>query len=129
MKRMKKILAVMLAAIMVMSMGTCVFADDDPTYSITITGVATGSHTFSAYQIFSGSVGSDGLTMGDVEWGSGIVSNLTASIDETDTSIYDALKAITITVEESQVYPFTSDKTASGTALTSAAAVAAALAA
>ena len=114
---------------MVMSMGTCVFADDDPTYSITITGVATGSHTFSAYQIFSGSVGSDGLTMGDVEWGSGIVSNLTASIDETDTSIYDALKAITITVEESQVYPFTSDKTASGTALTSAAAVAAALAA
>ena len=101
MKRIKKLLAVMLAAIMVMSMGTSVFADDDTT-SITIKNVATSSHTFKAYQVFDGDV--SGSTMSNVTWGTGIDSSklLSAIVNLTDTdTLYSYFNSKGITVNSS----------------------------
>lgn len=82
MKRLKKILALALAMAMVLSMSLAVFADDTNTtvtantaknagaFTIKMTNAEDG-HTFKAYQIFSGSVNTEGK-LGDISWGNGI---------------------------------------------------------
>lgn len=52
MKTIKKAFAMLLAVVMVLGLSVTAFADDDPTYSITINDAANGE-TYSAYKIFS----------------------------------------------------------------------------
>ena len=120
-----KIFAALLAVVMVMALVTvpafAVGDDDDTTTQGTITVQVSdpnGTHSFAAYQIFKGTLTDQ--TMTGVEWGAGITTDGT-----TRAALYDALKAITVTIENETVYPFTKDG-AGGTAvaLTTAAAVA-----
>lgn len=79
MKRMKKLMALMIAMVMTLAMGVTAFASTDedlaaPTESeITINDPVAG-HTYTAYQILSGEVatieGKEQLT--NLDWGTGI---------------------------------------------------------
>ena len=87
MKHMKKILAVVLAATMVMAMGVTAFADTTKT-TYTITMDTTTGHTYGAYQVFTGdlSVDDEGVkTLSNIVWGNGV----------NGTSLLAALKADT----------------------------------
>lgn len=79
MKRMKKLVSVLLAAIMVMAMAVTASA---ATVTVPSDGILK-DHTFTAYQVFSGR--EEGGILSDVQWGSGINS----------TAFLDALKADT----------------------------------
>lgn len=68
MKYMRKIFALVLAVIMVMSLATTAFADET-TYTLTLNNAQEG-HTYSAYQIFAGDL--DGTTLSNIVWGSGV---------------------------------------------------------
>lgn len=92
MKQIKRIMAMFLVAMMTMGLFvTTTFADDetpgggtsdttegsDPatkTYTVTITGNSEdkGTHTYGAYQIFTGNLDPDTGTIGNIQWGSGI---------------------------------------------------------
>ena len=65
---MNKLLALVLAMVMVLGLATTAFAAGD-TYSITINNSATG-HTYEAYQIFTGDL--SGTTLSNIVWGSSI---------------------------------------------------------
>ena len=72
MKKMNKLLALVLAMVMVLGLATTAFADESTTpttYSITINNSATG-HTYEAYQIFTGDL--SGTTLSNIVWGSSI---------------------------------------------------------
>ena len=82
MKRTKRIFAIFMTLALAMSMlivssAVSFAADGDTpatkTYTITITPNAQdkGTHTYGAYQIFKGKLGSDG-SLSNIEWGSGI---------------------------------------------------------
>lgn len=84
MKKMKKVMCLLLAFVLVLGMSMTVFADEgneadedeNPTFTVTIEdkeGV-TKDHTFTAYQIFKGTQGDAENILGDVEWGDGINS-------------------------------------------------------
>lgn len=55
-KTFKKMLSLVIALAMVMAMGLTAFAEEAPTYTITITKDSTdkAAHTYGAYQIFKG---------------------------------------------------------------------------
>lgn len=65
---MKKLLAVILAIVMICSLSISAFADEVPaTHTIS---VATGdTHTYAVYQIFTGTLSSDNKTLSDIRWG------------------------------------------------------------
>lgn len=67
MKKMKRLLGVLLAAVMVLAMNITAFAAD--TYTITINNSNTG-HQYDAYQVFSGEL--SGNILSNVEWGAGV---------------------------------------------------------
>lgn len=70
MKKMKKIMALVVAMVMMVAMTMTGFASETPTtYSITINNSATG-HTYEAYQIFTGDL--SGTTLSNIVWGSGV---------------------------------------------------------
>lgn len=70
MKKMKKIISLLLATVMVFAMTIVAFASETPTtYSITINNSAEG-HTYEAYQIFTGDL--SGTTLSNIVWGSGV---------------------------------------------------------
>ena len=72
MKTAKKLFAALLAAMMIMALMTVPALAAGETYTITITSPdASNGHQFKAYQIFSGTLSSEG-TLTDVEWGTGI---------------------------------------------------------
>lgn len=71
MKKVKKLLGVLLAAVMVLAMSLPTFADDEQTYSITINNASSG-HTYEAYQVFKGDLNANGTTLSNVEWGTGV---------------------------------------------------------
>lgn len=82
MKKMKKLIAVILAAVMVLALAIPVMANSSignssntpETYTINITAPdASNAHDFNAYQIFAGTLSSDD-TLTDVTWGRGINS-------------------------------------------------------
>ncbi|MDE6671725.1 MAG: LPXTG cell wall anchor domain-containing protein [Ruminococcus sp.] len=79
-------------------------ATEVKTGSISISKAEAG-HTFTAYQIFSGSIDKDGsaVTFGQVVWGTGIDDEKTFDVTVDGTvvarNIYAALKALDITVE------------------------------
>ena len=78
MKTIKKMMALVIAVVMVLAMGVTVFADDatTTTYTITINKDTTdkAAHTYGAYQIFTGKLetvdGKDVLS--DIQWGTGV---------------------------------------------------------
>lgn len=74
MKKMKRLLGVLLAAVMVLAMNITAFAAD--TYTITIKNSNSG-HQYEAYQVFSGDLSGD--TLSNVQWGSGV--NSTDAVD------------------------------------------------
>jgi fimbrial isopeptide formation D2 family protein/LPXTG-motif cell wall-anchored protein len=67
MKKLNKMLSMLLAVIMVLSMSVVAMAEGGNT--ITISNSETG-HTYAAYQIFTGTVSGDDLT--SIDWGTGI---------------------------------------------------------
>ncbi|MCD7804667.1 MAG: isopeptide-forming domain-containing fimbrial protein [Oscillospiraceae bacterium] len=120
MKKLKKLLSIVLAVAMVMSLAVSVTATSK-TYSITIDNDVE-NYVYTAYQIFAGTLSEDETTLSNITWGSDVdTSNLT--------ELYEKLGDITITVSGDTVYPFTDDPTTSGGGndLTSASDVAAAL--
>lgn len=63
MKQTKKLASLLLALVMVLSLATTVFAANISNAT---------NHSYSAYQIFSGTQAENSVPLGDVEWGSGI---------------------------------------------------------
>lgn len=89
MKKRKKILSLLAAAVMTMTMVLPVAAADtteggsgdspaappaaESTYTLTIkTNDKSDQHDFQAYQVFSGTISEDKNTLSDIEWGSGV---------------------------------------------------------
>ncbi len=99
--KMKKVVSLVLAMAMVLTMGVTAFADD--TYTITINNEATG-HTYEAYQIFSGTL-SDGKLTG-IDWGTGVSTTTTNTDGDT---LLEAIKKIENSSGET---PFSSCSTA-----------------
>ncbi|SFC71655.1 LPXTG-motif cell wall anchor domain-containing protein/fimbrial isopeptide formation D2 domain-containing protein [Streptococcus gallolyticus] len=72
MKKLKLIFATLLSVLFAFTGGKA-FADDS-TYTLTLNGTTTG-HTYEVYQIFAGDVSSDGTTLSNITWGSGVVES------------------------------------------------------
>ena len=70
MRKVKKLLGLLLAAVMVLAMGVPTFAASG-NYSITINDESSG-HTYVAYQVFKGTVSDNGQTLSNVDWGDGV---------------------------------------------------------
>ena len=70
MKLTKRILAMALALMMVLSLSVSAFASEGHNNTITIKNSNAG-YTYTAYQIFSGNLGSDGV-LSNIEWGNGV---------------------------------------------------------
>ena len=69
MKKMKKLLSLVLSVAMIVAMGVTVFADEAPTYTLTIDNEKSG-HTYEAYQVFAGDLSKN--TLSNVQWGTGV---------------------------------------------------------
>lgn len=76
MKKMRKLVSILLAVVMVLAMTVVVSADD---YTITINQSANdkAEHTYDAYQVFAGDLSDDVLS--NIVWGSGV--NTTKIVD------------------------------------------------
>lgn len=78
MKKFKKLISCMIAAVMILAMGVTAFASQSgagagatpQTYTITIKGVPSENHTFTAYQVFEGDLFNGVLS--NVEWGADV---------------------------------------------------------
>ena len=74
MKRFKKLMALLVAMVMVLAMGTTAFAEES--YPITITNAnATADHTYTAYQVFAGTLStneSGNTVLANITWGDGV---------------------------------------------------------
>lgn len=83
MKKTKRMLAVVLTAIMVMAMAIPTLAAEEiPNASVQITGT-TSDHTYEAYQIFYGDYASNGTTevLSNIQWGDSITPTANITID------------------------------------------------
>lgn len=69
MKKMKKLLSLVLSVAMIVAMGVTVFADEAPTYTLTIYNEKS-EHTYEAYQVFAGDLSKN--TLSNVQWGTGV---------------------------------------------------------
>ncbi|MBQ6312917.1 MAG: isopeptide-forming domain-containing fimbrial protein, partial [Lachnospiraceae bacterium] len=87
MKNMKKLLALVIAVAMVLAMGVSVFAAEGKT--ITLKGAKAG-HTYTLYQIFTGTVEEDGKTLTNIQWG----ADANATYKAAYTTAASAAKAI-----------------------------------
>lgn len=81
MKTFKKLLSFVMMAVMAISLATvpALAGDDDDSskttpYTITINNTTAG-HTYEAYQVFKGTLSTDGSTLASIEWGSGVNSS------------------------------------------------------
>lgn len=77
MKRMKKIVSILLAVIMVLGMSMTVFAADDAIHNIKVTQNIKDNtvHTYEAYQIFAGDIVKNDKqedVLSNIVWGSGV---------------------------------------------------------
>lgn len=70
MRKVKKLLGLLLAAVMVLAMGVPTFAASG-NYTITINDASAG-HTYEAYQVFAGELSDNGETLSNVTWGDGV---------------------------------------------------------
>lgn len=81
MKKAKKLLGLLLAAVMVLAMGVPTFAASGG-YTITINNALAG-HTYEAYQVFAGDLSEDEKTLSNVTWGDGVDGTaLLAELDD-----------------------------------------------
>ena len=71
MKNMRKLFAMVLAVMMVLTLATTAFAEET-TYTLTLNNAQEG-HTYTAYQIFAGDL-SEG-TLSNIVWGSGVTAD------------------------------------------------------
>lgn len=69
MKKMKRLVALALSVVMVLAMSVFASAAD------TKSNVDLTKHTFSAYQIFSGTWDSESKNLSDIDWGDGVVAS------------------------------------------------------
>lgn len=69
MRKVKKLLGLLLAAVMVLAMGVPTFAAEGEGYTITINNETSG-HTYEAYQVFQGDL--SGSVLSNIEWGTGV---------------------------------------------------------
>ncbi len=96
-KNLKRIMALVVAMMMAIAMMSVSAFAAAQTYTITIDQKAedTGSHTYGAYQIFAGDLSSDGKTISNITWGSGVdaakISGFTFADKSTATDIAAAL--------------------------------------
>lgn len=89
MKKFRRIMALLLATVMVLSMGAVAFADETTTYKITITPNADNDeHTYKAYQIFTGTLDTD-----EDSPTKGQLTNLGFATGVNGTALLNALKA------------------------------------
>ncbi|MCC8029847.1 MAG: SpaH/EbpB family LPXTG-anchored major pilin [Lachnospiraceae bacterium] len=101
MKKLRSLASVLLAMVMALALSVTVFAASGSS-TITITGVPTATHTFTAYQIFSGDV--SGNTLSNVQWGDGVTSGSAA------------LAAAQSVTADNSTYPFASCSSAADVA-------------
>lgn len=77
-KTFKKMLSLVIALAMVMAMGLTAFAEEAPTYTITITKDSTdkADHTYGAYQIFKGDLAEENgkKILSNIQWGDNVTS-------------------------------------------------------
>lgn len=69
MRKVKKLLGLLLAAVMVLAMSVPTFAAEGDDYTITINNETSG-HTYEAYQVFQGDL--SGNILSNIEWGTGV---------------------------------------------------------
>ncbi len=105
MKRMKRIVSILLAVIMVLGMSMTVFASEssEPTggsnpqtqaHVIEITNTDQNvSHSYEAYQIFSGNLDAEENKLSDIKWGNGVDSvGLIKELKDTDDTLLASVK-------------------------------------
>ena len=73
MKNIKKILALLVAAMILVASMSVAFAETTPT-TYTISVADSDTHTYKVYQILTGDLSSDGKTLSNVAWGSGVLA-------------------------------------------------------
>lgn len=89
---MRKILSVIMIAVMILAMSTTAFADASHVHEITITG--NDGHVYTAYQVFDGDIsvvtenGQSVQKFTNIEWGNGV--RVTADVNDDD--LLSALK-------------------------------------
>ena len=95
MKKRKKLLSFLAAAVMTMTMVfPAVAAPSESTYTLTInTNDKSDKHEFQAYQIFAGTISDDKDTLSDIEWGSG-VKNAEGTVDS---KLMEEIRAVELT--------------------------------
>ena len=81
MKNASKLLSLFIAAIMIATLSLTVAADNE----VTVT-VPDSTHTYAAYQIFSGTQETSGGPLASIQWGSGINSSAFLTALKSDTS-------------------------------------------
>ncbi len=113
----KHFMAFFLSLLMAVSMGLTAFAEGAATYTLTLTGTATG-HTYEAYQIFTGDLSTEGekKVLSNVEWGTDVTYKGTESAADVAKALGDGTMTIEVlegkltlgtpvkTVESSQGY-------------------------
>lgn len=90
MKNLKKMIALVIALVMVVAMGVTVFADETSQHTITITNTDQNvSHTYEGYQIFKGKLDEGQTKLADIVWGDGVDGDalLEALQASTDTAL------------------------------------------
>ena len=78
-KNMKKILALVIAALLALSM-VAALAGTNTAHTITVTTNGDGTHTYGAYQIFVGNLDATGKKLSDVAWGSAVTDGVKTAL-------------------------------------------------
>ena len=81
----KRILALMMAAVMTMSMSVTAFAAEvtNKTYTVSFEEKGKEEHTYDVYQIFAGELAEDGETLSNIKWGSSVDKEAGITIGDT----------------------------------------------
>ena len=95
MKLTKRILAMALALMMVLSLSVSAFASEGHNHKIIIKNSNEG-YTYTAYQIFSGNLGSDGV-LSNIQWGEGVDHS---KVEDTAEEIAMKLSDNTLTAQD-----------------------------
>lgn len=98
MKKMKRLLGVLLAAVMVLAMNITAFAAD--MYTITIKNSNSG-HQYEAYQVFRGEL--SGNILSNVEWGAGVNDADLLSALKSDSTIGSSFNACNTAADVAEV--------------------------
>ena len=129
MKRMKKIVSLALALMMVFAMATTAFAADNHSHKITVTQNSDDktSHTYEAYQIFAGDLATvEGKqVLSNITWGSGVngddlLTDLKAKDESGENAFNNAFETCTTAAQVAAVLADTTKFTSSNGSTTTA---------